>query len=349
MKRIKKLWPEHALVLVCRRGVGDFFAKAGLVDEVIEIKKGDADSYAAAVKKLETKDIDKLISAHESLRTAFFVRSLRAQTKIGFHKWWNGLFYAVREKKPMPLPDSMRQLSLLRGYDAELAAKMADYAAKENPYAKDARGLLPAPPTWASMGLRGLYQDLSQGADGVLAKLGLTPEIAAKSIALFPGSVWATKRWTKRGFIELGQQLRSEGIEVLVMGGPGEEVLCAEVTSQISGARDLCGRTTIFESALVLSKVAAVVGNDSASLHLAATAETPSVAVFGPTVLKFGFRPWQGRVAIAEIENLKCRPCGKHGHQKCPLGHHNCMEQLSKESVRALLQNVLHADAAILP
>jgi heptosyltransferase-2 len=342
MKKIKALWPDQKLILVCRKGVGEFFSKTGLVDELYEIKKGDAESYRRVLAALEKTSVNKVISPHESLRTAFFVAKIKAAQKISFHKFWNGLFYGSRIQKNYELPDAIRQLSLLQNFDQTLASHIESYPAQHQAYKKDAVGKLSAPPSWASMSLRGFYNQHQKDIESVLQRLGLTLESAAKSVALFPGSVWATKRWTEEGYIQAGQKLSAQGVQVLIMGGPGEEELCARVAGQIPQSKDLCAKTSIFESALILSKLAAVVGNDSASMHLAATSETPSVVVFGPTILEFGFRPWQEHVYVVEKQGLECRPCGKHGHQKCPIGTHVCMKDIGKEEVLAKLEGVLH-------
>jgi heptosyltransferase-2 len=338
---MKRLWPQAPLILVCRQGVGTFFLEAGLVDEVIEIKKGDADSYRGALQSLNSRTLETVISAHGSLRTAFFVKGLKAGKKIGFKTWWNFFFYQERVVKNLGLPDAIRQLSLLKPFDQELTAQIQEFEKSATPYLTNDRGQLPAPPPWASMNLQACYSQQSEKTQRVLQRLKLSLSEVQTSVAFFPGSVWATKRWTAEGFIGLGQELSRAGVPVLVMGGPGEESLCAEVAAEIPESKDLSGQTSIFESALMLSQVAAVVGNDSASLHLAATSETPSVAVFGPTVLEFGFRPWQGQAFIAEVKDLSCRPCGKHGHQQCPLGHHACMKQISKHHVGLRLQQAL--------
>ena len=342
MKKIKALWPEQKLVLVCRRGVGEFFAKTGMVDEVLEIKKGDSESYRGVLKTLRHMQIEKIISPHESLRTAFFVQKLRAKEKIAFAKPWNGLFYGLRVKKNYDLPDAIRQLSILQNYDADLKSKIDHFAAEGKPYTVAANGQLAKTPAWASMSLRGFYDTHSTDIDAALSKVHLEKAVANKAVAMFPGSVWATKRWKEEGYVQAGQKLSAQGVPVLVMGGPGEEELCARVAQQIPGARDLCAKTSIYESALLLSQLAAVIGNDSASMHLAATSETASVVIFGPTILEFGFRPWQDRVFVVETHGLACRPCGKHGHKKCPIGTHICMKQISKDEVLEKLQGVLH-------
>ena len=68
---------------------------------------------------------------------------------------------------------------------------------------------------------------------------------------------------------------------------------------------------------------------------------TPSVAIFGPTVPAFGFGPLAPRSIVVGHETLSCRPCDRHGPQRCPLGHFRCMRELDAatlaEQVRSLL------------
>jgi hypothetical protein len=44
----------------------------------------------------------------------------------------------------------------------------------------------------------------------------------------------------------------------------------------------------------------------------------------------FGMYPYmpqnQDLYYIAEVDNLKCRPCSKIGYKKCPKKHFNCMK-----------------------
>jgi heptosyltransferase-2 len=341
MKKMKTLWPEQKLILICRKGIGEFFTKTQLVDEVFEIKKGDSPSYKQIIKTLKRREIERIISPHESVRTAFFVQKIKAKEKISFAKPWNQIFYGQRIPKNDSLPDAIRQLSLLQNCDENLKKQIQTFLREETPYQVKAKGPLSAAPAWATMSLKRHYQQHSQELPALLQKLKLSSDELARSVAIFPGSVWATKRWMEEGYIQLGQNLRSQNIPVLVMGGPGEEELCAKITAQIPGARDLCAKTSIYESAMLLSQIAAVVGNDSASMHLAATGETPSVVIFGPTVLEFGFRPWQDHVYVVERHGLECRPCGKHGHKVCPIKTHVCMTSIHKEEVLEKLEEIL--------
>lgn len=339
IKKIKLLWPEQKLLLVCRRGVGDFFLKTQLVDEVFEITKGDSSSYKRILKRLNEHKIEKVFSPHESLRTAFFARKIRAVEKISFAKSWSWIFYKQNIQKNLELPEAIRQLSLLQNIDSVLAQEITTYGDQASPYEADSQGRLSTVPAWASMKLD--FKVFRDETESLLAKFQLDPQRVSRAVAFFPGSVWATKRWTEEGFVQVGQALSHQEVPVLIMGGPGEEELCERIARQIPKALNICGKTSIFESALVLSQVAAAVGNDSASMHLAATTGTPSVVIFGPTVLEFGFRPWQDHVYVIEKKELSCRPCGKHGHQVCPIGTHVCMKSIHKAEVLDKLERVL--------
>jgi heptosyltransferase-2 len=73
-------------------------------------------------------------------------------------------------------------------------------------------------------------------------------------------------------------------------------------------------------------------------VHLAVARGTPVVAIFGPTVPQQGFAPYTNRARIVE-RPLSCRPCGRHGSVRCPIGTHACMREISAAQVQdAVLQ-----------
>lgn len=333
LKKCRELWPQHKLALVCRKGFGDFFLKTHLVDQVFEVEKGKSESYSKIVEHLRYSQVDNLISPHESLRTAFFCSQIKAQHKIAFQKAWNFVVFSKRTQRDVQLPDAMRQLSLLAPEDEQLARDLVQYSSQERPYAPQEQGHLSAPPKWASMSLRHQVLELSGIYESLKSRFPLKGFDEGKAILLFPGSVWATKRWTEEGFINTGKALKARGFEIYVMGGPGEEALAEQVAGQIPGAVSLAGKTKIIESAQLIARSALVIGNDSASTHLAAVCEVPLIAVFGPTILEFGYRPWSAESYVVQREGLKCRPCGKHGHKVCPIGTHECMKSISAEEV----------------
>lgn len=152
-------------------------------------------------------------------------------------------------------------------------------------------------------------------------------------IALAPGSVWATKRWPY--YAELASDLALLG-RIVVIGGPADRELAAAIVGATDGrAIDTTGKLSLLASAELIGRCSVLVTNDSAPQHLASAMNTATVAVFGPTVPEFGFGPLAEHLSIAGVSGLACRPCDKHGPQKCPLGHWKCMRDLSTDDVAA--------------
>ncbi|HEY6223511.1 MAG TPA: glycosyltransferase family 9 protein, partial [Gemmatimonadales bacterium] len=121
------------------------------------------------------------------------------------------------------------------------------------------------------------------------------------------------------------------------VGGAEDAALGDDVVTAVgrSGGRgvNLCGRLSLRESAAVIRSAGVLVTNDSAPLHFAQAVETPTVAIFGPTLPSFGFGPRGPRDKALGVDGLPCRPCSAHGPARCPLGHHLCMQSLRVEDV----------------
>ena len=323
-----------SLGLICRKGLGSTLKNLGIVDHFWEIQKGNSESYRTVLSELKNYDINLLLSAHTSFRTTLFCAQINAVKKITFKKPWNFFAFNERVHWPVKLPESLRLLSLLQNHSSELHKLFSELPDASEFIQKQRGGKLLAPPAWADPSQGWLPQNNSD--------LLNTYNLKNKNwIALFPGSVWATKMWKKEGFMELGRSLQQLGYQIAVMGGPEEKVLGQEVADSIPEALNLCGKTSLLDSLKLLSQANMVVGNDSSSSHMAALVGVPVVAIYGPTVLKFGYRPWAKKSAVVEIEGMSCRPCGPHGHKKCPLGHHNCMQKLEASEVLRVVQSML--------
>jgi heptosyltransferase II len=53
LQRLKLLFPEKCLILVCKKGLGQFLLECKIIDEFVEIDKGDRQSYVKALQKLK--------------------------------------------------------------------------------------------------------------------------------------------------------------------------------------------------------------------------------------------------------------------------------------------------------
>lgn len=317
----------NRLALICRKGYEGFFLGTRLFETVIGIEKGSSVSYREAQENINVwwagSDRRVLLSPHESPRSKMFALGMRikgeATATVGYED--RGLLqgpslaaYSDRVARPMELPEVIRQLALLQSPNFSESSlwrgRIREFADLQKlPGGRDARGQLVVVPDWASMKVDSLAREQRE-----------------KTAILSPGSVWKTKQWTREGFIELGRKFTDAGRSVVVTGLKDEAELCQDIAMEIGeGALSTAGDTSLLETAHQIARAEIAVVNDSGAMHLAAVTDTPVVAIFGPTILDFGYRPWSNKARVVEPGPLACRPCGLHGAQICPIGTHICM------------------------
>ncbi len=334
---LKEYYSDYQIIFVCRLGVGDLFRRLNLVDFVFEVEKKSKRSYREVLSQLAEFKIEKVISPHESLTTALFVQDIDADIKIGFKKFWNLFFYDLRVTKNRQLPEALRQMQLLGAEDEKLQENISHYLQSKRAYLRGENGRMSAPPLWAQMNLTA---HMAKNSSDWLTLQSRLPFVWSerKKVLLFPGSVWETKKWTD--YLSLAKNLTRQ-YEVVLMGAANEKNLCLEIQKQVPQAQVLAGQTSLHETLLIIHHADLVVCNDSSPAHLASLTNTPVLSIFGPTIIEQGFRPWSAQAYVLDRQGLFCRPCGAHGHNKCPRGTHECMKNISVAEVEKSVQSVL--------
>jgi ADP-heptose:LPS heptosyltransferase len=138
-------------------------------------------------------------------------------------------------------------------------------------------------------------------------------------LAVAPGAAWATKRWRVDGFRAV---VAAWDGPVVVVGGPGEEALCAAVAAGRPGVEVVCERG--FDRTIdALGRAKVALAGDTGLMHLAGACGAAVVAVFGSTHPEDGFWVYDGEVVE---RGLACRPCTLHGRNDCPIGTFACMD-----------------------
>ncbi|MFC4930336.1 lipopolysaccharide heptosyltransferase II [Massilia sp. GCM10023247] len=160
------------------------------------------------------------------------------------------------------------------------------------------------------------------------ARLGLPA--AGTVVAFAPGAEFGqAKRWPPRHFAALAQAIveQDRAASIVLLGSPKDRATCDEVLALAGDAAanmlNLAGQTKLDEAFAVIARCAAVVANDSGLLHVASGLNRPVIALYGPTDPEHA--PPFSDIARSLSLRLDCSPCRQ---RECPLGHHNCMEQM---------------------
>jgi lipopolysaccharide heptosyltransferase II len=173
-------------------------------------------------------------------------------------------------------------------------------------------------------------------ADSWLLATGLPSEQGL--VALAPGAAHFTKRWPLEYWQDLARRLTGMGLAVLVVGGPDDFTAGEALVSAANGpAANAAGRLSLQGTGALLARCRALVSGDTGVMHMATGVNTPVIALFGPTVRAFGFFPYAPGAVVLE-RDLACRPCTAWGTERCPLGHHRCLRDISPTEVEDVLR-----------
>ncbi|MBW6513770.1 MAG: glycosyltransferase family 9 protein [Candidatus Syntrophosphaera sp.] len=304
LRALKNLYPQARLDLVAIPQTASVFSGNPYISQVYTWDKRDPWKRILGLVKLlirlRKNRYDLALSPHVHFSTTLIMILAGIPVRIGFPRL-KGSTHVVRVAKGMPVV--RRNLELLR----PLSGKPFDHQTEM---------FIPA---------EGQNQ-----VDEFIKENSLDP---ARLVGIAPGSVWATKRWPSRYYSQVLSGLVAKGFQPVLIGGEDDAGLCGKIItdSQVE-AVNAAGQLSLPGSAWLIKNCRLLITNDSAPLHLANAVQTPVLAIFGPTVKRFGFFPYREGDRVLEMD-LDCRPCGKHGHQRCPRGHFGCMTRISPESV----------------
>ncbi len=132
---------------------------------------------------------------------------------------------------------------------------------------------------------------------------------------LNPGAAWPNKRWPPSRLAAVAVELRARhGLMSVVLWGPGEEALAAEVVAGANGAAVISPRTTIADLVALARRAALMVSGDTGPTHIAAALGTPLVGIYGPT------RPARnGPMSPLDVTVSRDTACRCHHLRRCRL------------------------------
>ena len=161
------------------------------------------------------------------------------------------------------------------------------------------------------------------------------------AVALAPGSVGASKRWTY--YPEAARLLAQQGLDVWVVGGPAEKALAAEIVAAGGPrVRDLTGND-LRNGILAMAAAGVAISNDSGLMHVAAAIGTPTMGIFGPTD-PYLWGPLNDLAATVRTKTIvPCQPCQR---TICTMNDHRCMRDIPASDVAAIAERVLTEAAA---
>lgn len=245
-RAIREHHPDARLVLLTTAPYGDLLGQSGWFDDVWIDERPSAFKVGALLalrRRLRGGGFSRVYDLQTSDRSSFYFRLFRP----GPPPQWSGIARGASHPHANPQRDFM--------HTVERQAEQLRMAGI---------GAVPAP-------------DLSW----VRADAGRF-DLPVPYVLLVPGGAAhrPAKRWPADRYRALAERLITGGTTPVLIGGPDETALTAEIASGLDGVRDLAGRTTLAELAVLARHARAAVGNDTGPMHVAAVAGCPSVVLY---------------------------------------------------------------------
>ena len=283
----------------------------------------------AFARRLRRERFDIAIDFHGGPRSSWLVWRSGAPVRIGYRT--SGRTWMYTHAVPRP-PDLSPEHSVLKQWRllAPLGIGACD-SARDAMYMPDDR-------------------DAAARAGRTLADAGIQPHHALIVIHVSAGNPF--RRWPREHFATLVTELarRDPNRRVLLTSGPSDRDAARDIVARV-GRRGVAaaavahGQFDVQELRVLASRAAVYIGGDSGPLHIAATTQSPVVALFGPTLAERSM-PWRDRRWFAEALDagpLPCRPCRQ---RRCEPGDFRCLTGIDPERVAAAAERGLAAHAA---
>ena len=317
IQKLKEIFNNVELHVLCIPSTKEIFSASPYVDKVIVYDKRRKDknfiSLMKLISRIRSEKYSRIYSPHRSFRTSLIVRFSGIKLTFGFDSssFKNAYHYLI--KYDPAKHEIQRNLDLIGySYDSEswkIKPELNFSGAKVTP----------------------------------LDKIFVNYSSKAKYIVVAPGSVWNTKKYPAEYYLSIIKYLVSKKYFVLLIGGEQDKVLCGNIESEFrENVKSVAGKFSLIESVALLKNAEMLISNDSAPTHLGICADIPVLTIYCSTVPDFGFYPYSAASSYISYNDLTCKPCGIHGHKKCPVGTFECAYKLKPEIVISKIEEMLN-------
>ncbi len=307
IQKLNEKFSGSSLTVLCIPTAKEIFENSPFVDKVIVYDKRGTQksllSFIRLIRLIRKNKFYRIYSPHRSCRTSMLVFFSKTKLTFGFDISSCSFIYKTRIKYISAKHEVARNLDLIQ-YDT-------------------------SDEKWRILPLIDISDSVIKRVDKIIDGLDIK-----NMVAVAPGSVWKTKIYPQEYFEEVIKYLVDKNYFVILIGGRDDEKLCRTIETKFdSQVKSFAGKLSVLESVVLLKKSSLLISNDSAPTHLGMLADIPTITIYCSTVPQFGFYPYTEKSKSVSLDDLKCKPCGIHGHTECPIKTFDCGMKLLPESI----------------
>ncbi len=162
-----------------------------------------------------------------------------------------------------------------------------------------------------------------------------------KLIAVAPGSKWESKVWAEDRYAQVVSQLISKhGVFPIVFGGDEDREKGDRLLARWGTGANAAGKLNVREAAALIGECKIYLGNDTGTMHLAASVGTRCVAIFASTDWKGRWIPFGDGHRIFR-QTVECEGC----HTPNCFNGHKCLELTRSDAVYEACTRILELNS----
>jgi len=315
LQKLREEYPDSELDVISNPITSEIFSSSPVINNVIVLdKRGEHKSVFSLVKfarKLKEKNYTKLYSPHRSFRTSLIVLFSGIKNSYGFDNSSLSHVYKNIIKYDFNGHEVKRNLDLISSNNSNGWEILPDII---------------------------ITSEQQKKVNDFLIQNSLN-----NAIAVAPGSVWNTKKYSPEYFEKIIDYLTTKFYKIILIGSAKDEIICKSLASRFEeNVISVAGKFSIIESIQMLKNVKLLISNDSAPTHMGVCANIPVLTLFCSTSPAFGFYPYNEKSGYLSFDDLSCKPCGVHGYDECPIGTFKCGNELYPQTVISKIEKMLN-------
>ena len=154
-------------------------------------------------------------------------------------------------------------------------------------------------------------------------------------IMLQPGAKDHFKLWPAKYYAQAANELKDLNPFIIITGAMNEAKMVQALSREIEGSISLFGQVSLRALISIIKKSSLLITNDTGTMHLAFSQNTPTIALFSPTDPKL-CGPRKSKNSYVISKRRACIPCLR---KKC--ADPFCMRQISVKEVVAKAREII--------
>lgn len=315
LRAIKKRHPSSHITWLTDNNAFHMLKHNNFIDRLLPFNQEN-------ILRLQVEEFDILYSLDKEVRATALAEIVKARGKKGFSFSPKGNIYPLNKESHyafmLGISDELKFEKNKKTYQ-EIIFEACGYDYEKDEYAVN---ILP---------------EEKEEIKDYFKTLGIEKKDLIIGLNTGSGKIYASKKWTIEGFINLANKLNElKNVKILLLGGEDERERNSIIKEKVNfNIIDTGCNNSLRRFAAIISNCHIVVTGDTLALHLAVASQIPSLVFFGPTCHQEIELYGRGRKIIT---NDNCLPCYKRECTRKP----SCIEKMDYNTVYGKIIEIIH-------